>query len=211
MYQKIIIYCIFGGDMKFAAGRAGLRWNPRVYSLITRPGSEVLSPCSSLPSSSGFQDGVQDQDQDQDQDQVQKRPSLRQRMRMMWVMGLQCMSLANIPGLGQKALQKSFTIYALLALNPQVCQDWVKLILEILVIKYHQRWRQHSYKLPTLLSLLTLLTLPCMNTLFYFDCLGHQELKNRAHTWIWQLFAVIWDRTDGTGRIMLLRLLQMRC
>ena len=43
---------IFGGDKKLSSlVVVGLWWNPRVYSLITRPGSGVLSPCSSLPSS----------------------------------------------------------------------------------------------------------------------------------------------------------------
>ena len=53
------------------------------------------------------------------------------------------------------------------------------------------------YKLPTLLTLLSLPSLPSlptllalltvlsMNTLFYFECLGHQELKNRAHNGLW--------------------------
>ena len=39
--------------------------------------------------------------------------------------------------------------------------------------------------LPTLPTLLALLTVLSMNTLFYFECLGHQELKNRAHNGLW--------------------------
>ena len=60
----------------------------------------------------------------------------------------------------------------------------------------------------TFFTLLTLLTLAlCMNTEFYFDCLGHQELKNIAHKGLWKVYAVTWS--DGTGRIISLRLLQL--
>ena len=37
-----------------------------------------------------------------------------------------------------------------------------------------------------------------MKTLFYFDCLGHQELKNTAQNELWELYAV--TRMDGMGR-----------
>ena len=57
------------------------------------------------------------------------------------------------------------------------------------VQKYSTWWSLEAYSTYTTL-LLTLLTPPltftlCMNTLFYFDCLGHQELKNKAHNWFW--------------------------
>ena len=43
-----------------------------------------------------------------------------------------------------------------------------------------------------------------MNTLFYFDCLGHKEFKNIAYNALWELYAVTWsdgwmDGWDGTG------------
>ena len=38
-----------------------------------------------------------------------------------------------------------------------------------------------------------------MNALFYFDCLGHKELKNIAYNRFWELYAVTWsDGTDGS-------------
>ena len=66
------------------------------------------------------------------------------------------------------------------------------------------------YKLPTLLTLLSLPSLPSlptllalltvlsMNTLFYCECLGHHELKNRAHNGLWLLYVVTQDGTDHT-------------
>ena len=36
-----------------------------------------------------------------------------------------------------------------------------------------------------------------MNALFYFDCLGRQELKNIAHNGLWIVYAVTWS--DGMG------------
>ena len=51
---NVLAFCKLGGDKKFSRVVAGLRWNPRVYGLITQPGSGVLSPCSSLPSSWGW-------------------------------------------------------------------------------------------------------------------------------------------------------------
>ena len=43
-------------------------------------------------------------------------------------------------------------------------------------------WELNHFTLFTLLKRLTLLSLtPCINTLFYFDCLSHQELENIAH------------------------------
>ena len=56
-----------------------------------------------------------------------------------------------------------------------------------------------------LLKRLTLLALTlCMNTIFYFDCWGHQEFKNIAHNGLWELYAVStgWngmDKTPETG------------
>ena len=55
----------------------------------------------------------------------------------------------------------------------------------------------------TLLKRRTLLALTLsMNTLFYFDCLDHQELKNRAHYELLELYGVTrmgWKaRTDGS-------------
>ena len=44
----------------------------------------------------------------------------------------------------------------------------------------------------------------CMTALFYFDCLGHRELRNIAHNGLWELYAVTvgWmggcDGTDGS-------------
>ena len=38
-----------------------------------------------------------------------------------------------------------------------------------------------------------------MNTLFYFDCFGHKELKNIAYKGFWELYTVTWsDGMDGT-------------
>ena len=37
----------------------------------------------------------------------------------------------------------------------------------------------------SLLKPLALLTLTPLNTLFYFDCFGHQELKNIVHDGLW--------------------------
>ena len=38
-----------------------------------------------------------------------------------------------------------------------------------------------------------------MNALFYFDCVGHKELKNIAYNGFWELYAVTWsDGTDGS-------------
>ena len=57
------------------------------------------------------------------------------------------------------------------------------------------------YRLLTLfriMALFTLLSLTlCMNTLFYIDCLGHQELKNIAHKGLWLLYSVTGGQTDG--------------
>ena len=47
-----------------------------------------------------------------------------------------------------------------------------------------------------------------MNTLFYFECLGHKEFKNIAYNGLWELYAVTWsDGMVGDGRIIPLRLL----
>ena len=47
-----------------------------------------------------------------------------------------------------------------------------------------------------------------MNALFYFDCLGHKELKNIAYNGLWELYAVTWsDGMVRDGRIIPLRLL----
>ena len=47
-----------------------------------------------------------------------------------------------------------------------------------------------------------------MNTLFYFDCLEYQELKNIAHYWLWKHYVC---NSDGMGwdGILLLRLIQL--
>ena len=51
----------------------------------------------------------------------------------------------------------------------------------------------------TLLKRLTLLALIlCMNTLFFFDCFCHQELKNGAHNGLWKVYAVF--RMGWMGR-----------
>ena len=43
----------------------------------------------------------------------------------------------------------------------------------------------------------------CMNTLFYIDCLCHEELKNILQNDLWELYAVTWlvGRMDGMGLI----------
>ena len=47
-----------------------------------------------------------------------------------------------------------------------------------------------------------------MNTLFYFECLGHKEFKNIAYNGPWELYAVTWsDGMGRDGRIIPLRLL----
>ena len=47
-----------------------------------------------------------------------------------------------------------------------------------------------------------------MNALFYFDCVGHKELKNIAYNGLWKLYAVTWSDGKGRdGRIIRLRLL----
>ena len=43
----------------------------------------------------------------------------------------------------------------------------------------------------------------CIYILSYFDCLGHQELENITHNWVWEPYAVTQDRWMGwDGRII---------
>ena len=56
-----------------------------------------------------------------------------------------------------------------------------------------------TYTLLILLERLTLLALTiCLSTLFYYDCLGHQEFENIAHDGLRVFIEVVWS--DGTGR-----------
>ena len=65
-------------------------------------------------------------------------------------------------------------------------------------------WRKMTnmwsvFTMLTLLKRLTLLALIlCMNTLFFFDCFCHQELKNGAHNGLWKVYAVF--RMGWMGR-----------
>ena len=55
-------------------------------------------------------------------------------------------------------------------------------LMNIAAVANDRLWELTHFTLFTLLKRLTLLSLTlCMNTLFYYDCLGHQELENIAH------------------------------
>ena len=45
-----------------------------------------------------------------------------------------------------------------------------------------------------------------MNALFYFDCLGRQELKNMAQYGLWELYAVTWSYWMDGSWVLPLRL-----
>ena len=61
-------------------------------------------------------------------------------------------------------------------------------VTNIAVIAHDGLWEHTPLTLFTLLALLAL-TL-CMNKLFYYDWLGHQELENIAHDGLWEPYAI---------------------
>ena len=100
-----------------------------------------------------------------------------------------------------------YTVYTVDTVDIVYTVMWLKLLMWVM-------WLTRLRSLTGLMGLIVLMGLIGlmglmrlrMNTLFYFDCLGHKELKNIAYDRLWEPYAVT---VAWMGRIIPNRLLHL--